>query len=183
MRRSRPSFVSLDVTRTTLEETLDLLRRKAKVTIMTGRYGPYVVKGKDVDAIALTHCHLDHVGSLPVAINHFPGAHVLMTELSYFIVERVLHNSVNVMLREREDRGVKDFPLYTHREVEEMAPLFQGFRYNREIEWAAFDKSRAGGQSPTLEFFDAGHTLGSAGVMVRGKRETLFYSGDVNEQS
>jgi len=138
-----------------------------------------LVSGQDVDAIAVTHCHLDHVGSLPVAINHFLGAHVLMTELSYFIVERVLHNSVNVMKREREERGVLEYPLYSHHEVEEIAPLFQGFRYNREIEWAAFHKTRGGAASPTLEFFDAGHTLGSAGVMVRGRKETLFYTGDV----
>jgi Cft2 family RNA processing exonuclease len=38
---------------------------------------------------------------------------------------------------------------------------------------------RAGLPSPTLEFFDAGHTLGSSGVMIRGKKETLFYTGDV----
>src|SRR5271154_2368762 len=38
---------------------------------------------------------------------------------------------------------------------------------------------RAGFASPTLEFFDAGHALGSAGIMVRGKKETLFYTGDV----
>jgi len=139
------------------------------------------VAGQEVDAIALTHCHLDHVGSLPVAIRTFPKAHVLMPELSYFIVERVLHNSVNVMIREREERGVLEYPLYTHNEVEDIAPLFQGFRYNREIEWAAFHKTRGGGagRSPTLEFFDAGHTLGSAGIMVRGKKETLFYTGDV----
>jgi Cft2 family RNA processing exonuclease len=137
------------------------------------------VAGQEVDAIALTHCHLDHVGSLPVAIRHFPNAHVLMTELSYFIVERVLHNSVNVMVRERDERGIREYPLYTHSEVEDIAPLFQGFRYNREIEWAAFHKTRSGARSPTLEFVDAGHTLGSAGVMVRGKRETLFYTGDV----
>jgi Cft2 family RNA processing exonuclease len=138
-----------------------------------------LVAEQEVDAIAITHCHLDHVGSLPVAIRHFPKAHVLMTELSYFIVERVLHNSVNVMIREREERGVREYPLYSHREVEEIAPLFQGFRYNREIEWAAFHKTRSGGRSPTLEFFDSGHTLGSAGVMVRGKKETVFYSSDV----
>ena len=33
--------------------------------------------------------------------------------------------------------------------------------------------------SPTLEFYDAGHTLGSAGTMLRPDHETLFYSGDV----
>ncbi|MBI3881841.1 MAG: hypothetical protein HY301_17480 [Verrucomicrobia bacterium] len=38
---------------------------------------------------------------------------------------------------------------------------------------------RAGHTSPTLEFFDAGHALGSAGVMLRGKKETLFFTGDV----
>jgi Cft2 family RNA processing exonuclease len=133
----------------------------------------------EVDAIAISHCHHDHVGALPVALRHFPKAHVLMTELSYFIVERVLHNSVNVMTRQRDEAGIRDYPLYSHDEVDDIAPRFQGFKYNREIEWAAFHKMRAGLPSPTLEFFDAGHTLGSAGILIRGKKETLFYTGDV----
>ena len=133
----------------------------------------------EVDAIAISHCHHDHVGALPVACRHFPKAHVLMSELSYFLVERVLHNSVNVMTRQRDELGIREYPLYTHDEVDDLAPLFQGFKYNREVEWAAFHKTRAGFTSPTLEFFDAGHTLGSAGLLVRGKKETLFYTGDV----
>jgi Cft2 family RNA processing exonuclease len=132
-----------------------------------------------LDAIAISHCHHDHVGSLPVALRHFPHAHVLMTELSYFLVERVLHNSVNVMKRQRNELGLKDYPLYSHDEVDEIAARFQGFKYNREVDWASFRKARAGFLSPTLEFCDAGHTLGSAGIMVRGQRETLFYTGDV----
>jgi Cft2 family RNA processing exonuclease len=132
-----------------------------------------------VDAVAISHCHHDHVGSLPVAIRHFPEAHVFLTELSYFLVERVLHNSVNVMSRQREELGIREYPLYSHDEVDEIAALFQGFRYNREIEWAASHLLRPGFVSPTLEFFDAGHALGSAGLMVRGQRETLFYTGDV----
>src|SRR5437763_1663514 len=138
-----------------------------------------LVKDQEPDAIAISHCHHDHVGSLPVALRHFPQAHVLMTELSYFLVERVLHNSVNVMVRQRDELGIREYPLYTHDEVDDIAPLFQGFRYNREIDWAAFHKTRPGFLSPTLEFFDAGHALGSAGLMVRGKKESLFYTGDV----
>lgn len=136
-------------------------------------------KNEDVDAIAISHCHHDHVGALPVALRHFPKAHVLMPELSYFIIERVLHNSVNVMTRQRDELGIREYPLYTHDELDDIAPMFQGFRYNREVEWASYHKTRAGFASPTLEFFDAGHTLGSAGIMVRGQNETLFYTGDV----
>jgi Cft2 family RNA processing exonuclease len=138
-----------------------------------------LIRKTELDAIAITHCHHDHVGSLPVAMRQFPKAHVLMTELSYFLVERVLHNSVNVMTRQRDELGIQEYPFYTHDELDEQAPRFQGFRYNREIEWAAFQKTRVGTPSPTLEFFDAGHALGSAGIMVRGARQTLFYTGDV----
>jgi Cft2 family RNA processing exonuclease len=140
----------------------------------------YDLIGKEkLDAIAISHCHHDHVGSLPVALRHFPDAHVLMTELSYFLAERVLHNSVNVMKRQRDELGLKEYPLYSHDEVDELAPRIQGFKFNREVEWAAFHKTRAGFISPTLEFYDAGHTLGSAGIIVRGRKETLFYTGDV----
>ena len=133
----------------------------------------------DVDAIALSHCHHDHVGALPLACRQYPKAHVLMSELSYLLVERVLHNSVNVMTRQRDELGIREYPLYTHDELDEITPHFQGFKYNREVEWQAYHKARAGQPSPTLEFFDAGHTLGSAGILLRGKKETLFYTGDV----
>jgi Cft2 family RNA processing exonuclease len=102
-----------------------------------------------------------------------------MTQLSYFLVERVLHNSVNVMKRQRDELGIREYPLFSHGEVEEVAPLFQGFKYNREVDWASFEKARAGFLSPTLEFCDAGHALGAAGIMVRAQKETLFYTGDV----
>jgi Cft2 family RNA processing exonuclease len=138
-----------------------------------------LIKKEELDALALTHCHHDHVGSLPVALRYFPKAHVLMSELSYFLVERVLHNSVNVMTRQRDELGIKDYPLYTHDEIDDISPFFQGFKYNRQVEWAAYHKTRAGISSPTLEFYDAGHALGSAGIMVRGKKQTLFYTGDV----
>src|SRR4029079_19593260 len=75
---------------------------------------------------------------------------------------------------------IREYPLYSHDEVDEIAPRFQGFKFNREVEWAAHHKTRIVLPSTTLEFYDAGHALGSAGVMVRAQKETLFYTGDVS---
>ena len=167
-------LVEVDDHRILLDAGMHPKREGREALPMFGKAG-----NVEVDAIAISHCHHDHVGALPVALRHFPKAHVLMSELSYFLVERVLHNSVNVMTRQRDELGIREYPLYTHDEVDDIAPVFQGFRYNREVDWAAFHKTRAGFASPTLEFFDAGHTLGSAGLLIRGKKETLFYTGDV----
>jgi Cft2 family RNA processing exonuclease len=137
------------------------------------------VEREDLDAIAVSHCHHDHVGSVPVAMRYYRKAHVLMTELSYYLIGRVLHNSVNVMLRQREEQGISEYPLFTHEQVEENEAQFQGFKYNRPIEWGSVQKARSGRRSPELEFFDAGHALGSAGILVRGKSQSVFYTGDV----
>jgi Cft2 family RNA processing exonuclease len=166
--------VEIDGHRILLDAGMHPKREGREGLPMLGKAG-----GGEVHAIAISHCHHDHLGALPVACRQFSRAHVLMTELSYFLVERVLHNSVNVMTRQRDELGIREYPLYSHDEVDDIASVFQGFKYNREIEWAAFHKSRAGGPSPTLEFYDAGHTLGSAGILIRGKKETLFYTGDV----
>ena len=77
-------------------------------------------------------------------MRHSPKAHVLMTELSYYLAGRVLHNSVNVMLRQREEHGIREYPLFTHDQVEESEAEFQGFKYNRQMEWGPRGKSRRG---------------------------------------
>ena len=133
----------------------------------------------DVEAIAISHCHHDHCGSLPVALQHFPRARVVMTEPSYFLVERVLHNSVNVMKRQREERGIAEYPLYHHREIDELSYLFQGFRYGHVEPWGSFDSENPTAPSPTVSFHHAGHVLGSAGLRVAHGRESLFFTGDV----
>ena len=139
-----------------------------------------VIAREDLDAVVISHCHHDHVGSLPIAMRYFPKAQVLLTELSYFLVERVLHNSVNVMTKQRDELGIKEYPLYSHDEVDEIAPLFTGYKYNRETVFSDPHRARGKFPAPTLEFYDAGHALGSAGIMVRGDKSTLFFTGDVS---
>ena len=133
----------------------------------------------DIEAVAISHCHQDHCGSLPVALRCFPRARALMTEPSYFLIERVLHNSVNVMKRQRTEQGITDYPLYNHGEVDELSYLFQGIKYGKGEPWGVVSKKTASSSSPTVSFHHAGHVLGSAGLRVTHEKESLFYTGDV----
>jgi hypothetical protein len=71
-----------------------------------------------LDAVILTHCHLDHLGGLPVLMRRYPRTPVIMSLPSMMLARRMLHNSVNVMLRQREEKARPDLPVFTHGEVD-----------------------------------------------------------------
>ena len=137
-----------------------------------------LLQGNGFDAMVLTHAHQDHTGCLPLAMRQAPGKPVFMTEATAALADVMLHNSVNVMMRQREESGVPDYPLFSHREVDTIADDWRIVPLNARFNLAG---ERAGGDEPvTCEFFDAGHILGSAGVLVRAEGRRLFYTGDVN---
>jgi len=133
-----------------------------------------------VDAIILSHGHQDHVGAIPVLMRRHPGAILFSTEPTRQIGDVMLHNSVNVMLRMREEAGIADYPLFTHREADLAGKRWQVVPLHKR--WS-FDGERLGANEDaplSFEFYDAGHILGSAGTMIRGEGRKIFYTGDVN---
>ena len=48
------------------------------------------IRGETLDLIIITHCHLDHIGSLPVAMREHPNTPVIMTQGSRMLIERML---------------------------------------------------------------------------------------------
>jgi len=138
---------------------------------------PLVPEGT-VDAIILTHAHQDHVGALPVLTRREPQARVFMTEPTARVADVMLHNSVNVMLRQREDDGITEYPLFTHRGVEFSSRSWHPRPLRKRFDLRG-DPSESDGEV-TFELYDAGHILGSAGVMIRHKGRSVFYTGDVN---
>ncbi|MGC1481662.1 MAG: MBL fold metallo-hydrolase [Chthoniobacterales bacterium] len=132
-----------------------------------------------VDAIVVTHAHQDHIGSLPVLTRREQEARVFMSEGTFRIGEMMLRNSVNVMTRQREEEGLTEYPLFTHRGIDFSKQMWSMIPAGRQFTLDG-ERGRGDGFEPTVELYHAGHILGSSGVLVRGEGKSVFYTGDVN---
>jgi Cft2 family RNA processing exonuclease len=135
---------------------------------------------RQVDAILISHAHQDHIGTVPVLMRRQPQARVFMTETTAEIGSTLLHNSVNVMMRQREELGYTLYPLFTHRETDFGADLWRWCPLRQEIAISGDRASARHAGELTFEFWDAGHVLGSSGILLRAEGRTVFYTGDVN---
>src|SRR5882762_5144301 len=138
------------------------------------------IADRQLGAILISHSHQDHIGTLPVLMRRQPNARVFMTETTAEIVNALLHNSVNVMTRQREEIGATLYPLFTHRETDRAADFWHSCPMRQRITISGERATERDTDALTFEFFDAGHILGSAGILLRAEGRTIFYTGDVN---
>lgn len=131
------------------------------------------LQGVTLDLIIITHCHLDHIGSLPVVMREQPNTPVLMSTSSRLLIERMLHNSANVMMRQREDEDIPDYPLFTHDDVDRCAKRFVGLPFGHAKNF------RGAHDDIEILFHGAGHVAGAVGVEIRHKHRHIFFTGDV----
>lgn len=126
-----------------------------------------------IDFVIVTHCHLDHIGSLPILLQRHPNARVFMSLPSQMLVERMLHNSCNVMKRQKAEQNIAEYPLFTHEDVERIASRFEALKYNQAFELAY------GGDSISITLHQAGHVAGAGGFEISHGGRNFFFTGDV----
>ncbi len=126
-----------------------------------------------LDLILLTHCHLDHLGSLPLAARLHPDTPIVCTRGSQMLAARMLRNSCNVMKRQREEFNITEYPLYSFQEVEHLDGRILGLPFNASRQLQK--------QGDTLEYtlFSSGHITGAAGIRLIYKHRKIFITGDV----
>ncbi|ERP30946.1 MBL fold metallo-hydrolase RNA specificity domain-containing protein [Chitinivibrio alkaliphilus] len=136
----------------------------------------------EIDHLVVTHAHIDHTGNIPNLVRKgFSGpihATVPTTELcevmlrdSAYIQEKDVE-FVNKIRRKQNKPPFK--PIYTSKDVEDTLPLFTSYDY---------DETFSLGKGISVTFRDAGHILGSAGILFeineQGKQYRLGFSGDI----
>ena len=126
------------------------------------------------DVLLVTHAHQDHCGSIPYLMREYPGLKAHATIPTVRIVDRMLHNSVSVMGLLARERGIRDYPLYEHEDVEYAMQRFEGHEFDKSFKLPMRLPVEA-------SFRRAGHVLGSASILIKAPDHTIYYTGDVCE--
>jgi metallo-beta-lactamase family protein len=146
-----------------------------------------VVPPDEIDAVLLTHAHLDHSGLLPRLVGEGYRGPIYCTPPSRDLAEIILYDAAHIQeedaafkaKRHRREGRKGRFPaepLYRTEDAKETLPLFRTIGYNAELDL---------GNGVTAMFHDAGHILGSAMLELRlptpsGQRVMIF-SGDIGQ--
>jgi cleavage and polyadenylation specificity factor subunit 3 len=134
-----------------------------------------LLKDKPVDYCLISHAHQDHIGSLPFLVKKFPYVKIITTPPTHALAELTLHNSVSILKKEIiED----DFEFYSHDEVDLLIKMINYKEYKNEFELNSYHQLKDAKVNCT--FYDAGHILGSAGILLENNNHKIFYTGDIN---
>jgi metallo-beta-lactamase family protein len=131
----------------------------------------------EVDAVLLTHAHLDHSGYLPLLVrNGFKGP-IYATAATLELCRILLPDSGHLQEEQAQFANRHDFskhspalPLYTERDAFHCLKSFRTVSFGEEIEPAS---------GIHAVFTHAGHLLGAASVRVRHSGRSILFSGDV----
>ncbi len=139
----------------------------------------------DIDAVILSHAHLDHSGLLPLLVNAGFNKPIYCTKATAELLPIMLEDAAGLYLRDLERENLKlqrrgqptIDPLYTLKDVARVLSLCNGLSYGQAKEIQPHI---------SVTLFDAGHILGSAIVQVdfteRGTNKRLVFSGDLGKK-
>jgi metallo-beta-lactamase family protein len=132
-------------------------------------YGPFPYDVKSIDALVVTHAHLDHVGRLPKLVRDGFKGSIVMTPATRDLAALILLDSSHILAEEARRLGRA--PLYDANDVEAAFSLVETLEYHVEREVA-----------PGLSVYlrNTGHILGSASARITDEEGvSVAFSGDI----
>jgi len=148
-------------------------------------WDPFPIPANTIDAVLLTHAHLDHCGRIPKLVKEGFKGPVYATAATADIAKIIMLDSAHIQeedvkhkLKRHEKEGrTSPFPyepLYTTEDAQDACELFQNAPYEKDVSIA--DGISAG-------FFEAGHIFGSTSIKLKitqgEETRIVLFSGDV----
>ncbi len=148
-------------------------------------WSPFPVPPESINAVLLTHAHLDHCGLLPRLVKQGFKGKIYCTEATAEIAKIIMLDSAKLQMEDAEykkkrhkkegRKGPHPYePLYNTADVEACFPLFKPVKYKQHVKI---------NHCMDALFCDAGHVLGSSVIRVKvkhnGDSRTVLFSGDV----
>jgi metallo-beta-lactamase family protein len=148
---------------------------------------PFPFSPDTIDAVFLTHAHLDHCGLLPKLVRDGFRGKIYCTQATAEIAQIILLDSAHL---QEEDAAYKakrhqhegrrgpypELPLYTVKDAEAVAPCFTAVEYDSCVKV---------GNGIEGCYYEAGHVLGSATVAINTngdiEKQRILFSGDIGE--
>ncbi len=136
---------------------------------------------RTLDAVILSHAHIDHSGNLPNLIRQGFAGPIYTTRATADLADIMLRDSGHIQESDaafinKKLRGGETpvEPIYTMADAERVAGHFHSVEYKQQFEPIP---------GVTAQFFDAGHILGSAGLLLeineKGRKVRFWFSGDI----
>ncbi len=136
----------------------------------------------DVDAVLLTHAHIDHSGNLPTLVKRGYKGPIYTTPATRDLCVHMLRDSARIqegdakyLNGKHEDDPDWEIiePLYTERDAVAALGHFVTYPY-----WQSFEPA----PGIKVTFYDAGHVLGSASILVEAEGKRILFSGDIGRK-
>jgi metallo-beta-lactamase family protein len=142
----------------------------------------FPIEPESLDAVVLTHAHLDHVGYLPRLVSNGYRGRVFCTPGTQELARLVLPDSARI--QEEDARQANRHGYSKHNPAQPLYTEADAFRALSQLQPVGFERPIEVADGLTVEFRVAGHLLGSAFVIARvAKGPTILFGGDLGRYS
>lgn len=138
-------------------------------------YEPFPYNPKEIEAVLITHAHIDHIGRLPRLYKEGFRGKIFSTAPTKDFAEDLLIDSEHLLTKDAEEKKLQ--PIYNLDDVNKIMPLWETVDYHQKF------KIGAAAEGFQIEFYDAGHIIGSSFIVVSGENKKIVFSGDLGNIS